>query len=75
LLVEKFGLSVHALPLSYYRKHTFYTMRTDARDRFGTPLEHRFTKEQIEKMTKGAGLIKITFSDSAQYWCVVGTKA
>jgi SAM-dependent methyltransferase len=74
-LIEKFGMSAYSLPLSYYRKHTFYTMRTDARDRFGTPLEHRFTKDQIEKMMEGAGLINIKFSDSAPYWCVVGTKA
>jgi SAM-dependent methyltransferase len=74
-IIEKIGLSVHAIPLSYYRNHTFYTMRTDARDRFGTPLEHRFTKDQIKKMMTGAGFIKITFSDSAPYWCVVGIKA
>jgi len=75
LLIEKIGLSVDSLPLSYYRNHTFYFMRTDARDRFGTPLEHRFTKNQITKMMKDAGLVKLTFSDAAPYWCVVGIKA
>jgi SAM-dependent methyltransferase len=75
LFIEKVGLSVHTVPLSYYRNHTFYTMRTDARDRFGTPLEHRFTRDQIIKMMIDAGFIKIKFSELAPYWCVVGTKA
>jgi len=50
-------------------------MRTDARDRFGTPLEQRFTRKQIESMMQSAGLIDIKFSESAPYWCVVGLKA
>ena len=62
------------IPLSYYKDHTFYTMRTDSRDRFGTPLEKRFTKAQIEIMMKNSGLGNIHFSDSAPYWCVVGIK-
>jgi len=42
--VELIGLKVDSLPLAYYRKHSFYTMRTDSRDRFGTPLEQRTTR-------------------------------
>lgn len=74
-LLESLGLGVHGIPLSYYRKHTFYTMRTDARDRFGTPLEQRFTRAQIERMMLKAGLVDIRFSVGAPYWCVVGLKA
>lgn len=74
-LLESLGLGVHSIPLSYYRKHTFYTMRTDARDRFGTPLEQRFTRAQIEGMMLKAGLVDIRFSVGAPYWCVVGFKA
>jgi len=68
------GANVSNIPLSYYKDHTFYTMRTDSRDRFGTPLEKRFTRSQIEKMMRSSGLSNIYFSDSAPYWCVVGTK-
>jgi hypothetical protein len=50
-------------------------MRTDSRDRFGTPLEQRFSRAQIEVMMRDAGLQNITFSENAPYWCVVGTKA
>ena len=71
-LLERSGISVSGIPLSYYRSHTFYTMRTDARDRFGTPLEQRFTRGQISQMMIEAGLCNLRFSDSAPFWCVVG---
>ena len=73
-LLEKLNLPVHGIPLSYYRHHTFFTMRTDSRDRFGTPLEQRFTRTQIEEMMQSEGLTDIKFSESAPYWCVVGLK-
>jgi SAM-dependent methyltransferase len=73
-ILERIGIPVHGIPLSYYRNHTFYTMRTDSRDRFGTPLEQRFSRSQIESMMSNAGLFKIHFSESAPYWCVVGYK-
>lgn len=74
-LMTRLGLNVHSVPLSFYRDRSFYTMRTDARDRFGTPLEQRFTRPQIEKMMFDAGLRDIRFSERAPYWCVVGVKA
>ena len=74
-LLEKIGFSVGGLSLSYYRNHSFYTMRTDARDRFGTPLERRFTQRQIAEMMRSAGLSKVHFSDAAPYWCAVGFKS
>jgi SAM-dependent methyltransferase len=74
-VLERLHFSVHGIPLSFYRDHTFYTMRTDARDRFGTPLEQRFNRTQIESMMLSAGLTDVKFSESAPYWCVVGLKA
>lgn len=73
-IIERLGLSVSSIPLSYYRKHSFYTMRTDARDRFGTPLERRFTRQQIAEMMARANLVNVRFSDAAPYWCAVGQK-
>lgn len=73
--LEGLGRDVSAIPLSYYRNHSFLTMRTDARDRFGTPLEQRFSREQIGRMMAAAGLVDITFSESAPFWCTVGYKA
>ena len=74
-LAESAGLPVASLPLSYYRRCSFYTMRTDARDRFGTPLEQRFSRAQIREMCSAAGLVDLRFSQRAPYWCVVGFKA
>lgn len=73
-LAEYLGLDARNIPLYYYRDHSFYTMRTDARDRFGTPLEQRFTREQLVGMMGRAGLEDMRFSDTAPFWCVVGYK-
>lgn len=70
---EWLSISVDHFPLSAYRSRTFYAMRTDALDRFGTRLEKRFTREQIQTMMEQAGLERITFNDSP-YWCAVGYK-
>ena len=73
-LVERLGLDPGALPLSFYRDSSFYTMRTDSRDRFGTPLEQRFTCAEIETMMASAGLAQIRFSDAEPYWVATGVK-
>ena len=67
-------MDVHSFPLSNYRNKSFYTMRTDALDRFGTKLELRYTRNEIEEMMISAGLIEIIFSNSTPYWCAVGIK-
>ena len=73
-LLELMGFSVSSIPLSYYRGLSWYTMRTDSRDRFGTPLEKRFKKHEITAMMESAGLGSIVFSERAPYWCAVGRK-
>jgi SAM-dependent methyltransferase len=72
-LMERIGVNVNGLPLAQYRDNSFYTMRTDALDRFGTRLEKRFTKVEIEKMMLGAGLSDIVFSERS-FWTAVGIK-
>ena len=74
-LLEKLGVNVDSFPLSFYRSRSFYTMRTDALDKFGTRLEQRFTRVQIEQMMRAAGLTDIKFSDKMPYWVSVGTKS
>jgi len=71
-LIEKLGFSVSNFPLSAYRSCSFYTMRTDALDRFGTRLEQRFSREQIKTMMENAGLERVGFSNSVPYWCALG---
>jgi len=72
--LDKLGFCVDSFPLSYYRDRSFYVMRTDSLDRFGTRLEKRFTKSEILQMMEGAGLKNITFSNSKPNWCAVGYK-
>ena len=72
LLFDKAGFDVRNFPLSSYRNLSFYTMRTDALDRFGTRLEQRFTRVEIKDMMKNSGLENIKFSSEVPYWCAVG---
>jgi len=62
------------IPLSYYIDKSFNIIRNDALDRFGTPLEQRFTRMQIEQMMKNSGLSEILFSENMPYWHVIGRK-
>ena len=62
------------IPLYGYENKSFYIIRNDALDRFGTPLEQRFTKKQIQDMMERCGLSEIVFSNNIPYWHVVGKK-
>ena len=73
-LLERAQRDVSGFPLSTYRDASFYTMRTDALDRFGTRLEQRFTRKEIRSMMSAAGLERIQFSDSPPFWCALGFK-
>jgi SAM-dependent methyltransferase len=75
LLVERFGGNSSKIPLSAYRSNSFYTLRTDALDRFGTRLEQRFTRAEIERLMLHAGLEDIRFSDRVPYWVAIGRRA
>jgi len=74
LLLDKFGVMPNAWPLSYYRRRSYYVMRTDALDRFGTSLEKRFSRQEITYMMESAGFINIRFSDRQPFWTVIGFK-
>jgi SAM-dependent methyltransferase len=74
-VLERLGRDVSDFPLSAYRNSSFYTMRTDALDRFGTRLEQRFTAAEIERMMRDAGLVDVSFSSDEPFWCAVGYRA
>lgn len=63
------------IPLQIYEKASFYIIRNDALDRFGTPLEQRFTKKEIIRMMEMAGLTELVFSPDAPFWHAIGKKA
>jgi ubiquinone/menaquinone biosynthesis C-methylase UbiE len=73
--LERRGIPCHHVPLSVYRHRSFYSLRTDALDRFGTRLEQRFSKAKIREMMESAGLERITFRNGAPYWCACGRRA
>jgi SAM-dependent methyltransferase len=62
------------MPLAYYCNKSFYIMRTDCRDRFGTPLEKRYSKKQLQDLLTKAGFSSITFSNSQPYWHGIAIK-
>jgi SAM-dependent methyltransferase len=74
LAAEKAGADVSNFPLSPYRRNSFYTMRTDALDRFGTRLEQRFSRAQIEAMMLDAGLENICFREDVPFWTACGRR-
>jgi SAM-dependent methyltransferase len=71
-LMESLGVDVKNFPLAPYRHWGFYVMRTDALDRFGTRLEQRFSRVEIQRMMESAGLERVVFSENNPYWCAVG---
>tara|TARA_Y100000748_G_C15450204_1_gene470638 strand:- start:419 stop:1249 length:831 start_codon:yes stop_codon:yes gene_type:complete len=74
LIVERIGIDVSNFPLTWYRNESFYILRTDALDRFGTRLEQRFTKDEISLMLLNSGFEKIEFSEREPFWTVLSYK-
>jgi ubiquinone/menaquinone biosynthesis C-methylase UbiE len=74
-VAERAGREVDGFPLSFYRCRSFYVMRTDALDRFGTRLEQRFSRDQIVELMMRAGLRDVVFREDAPYWVAMGRRA
>jgi SAM-dependent methyltransferase len=68
-LLARTGRSVGRIPLSAYRNQPFYVMQTDALDRFGTRLEKRYTRAEIEAMLTDAGFQDVQFNEDWPFWC------
>lgn len=62
------------IPLHGYESTSYYIIRNDSLDRFGTPLEQRFSKAEIETMMKEGGLTDIVFGKEIPFWHAVGKK-
>jgi SAM-dependent methyltransferase len=74
LRLEERGLNVENLPLSFYRRTPLVNLKVSSLDRFGTPLEQRFTRGEIEAMMKRSGLGAIRFQEHEPYWVALGRK-
>ena len=75
LVSEKLGIDVSNFLLSDYKNKPFYFMRTDALDRFGTQLEKRFSKDEIQTMLQEAGFQDIRFSKNMPFWVSISRKS
>ena len=74
-IFEKCRLPFRNIPLAAYRNDSFYNMRTLSLGRFGSSVEHRFSKEDIVTMMRVCHLENISFSNNPDVnWCVVGYK-
>jgi SAM-dependent methyltransferase len=72
--LDAIGAMPRSWPLQFYRRRTFYVMRTDAFDRFCTRLEQRFTRPQIADMLRCAGFGDIKFTEKEPFWVALATK-
>lgn len=62
------------IPLEYYKDKSFMIMRNDSLDRFGTPLEQRFSKNFINDMLLRNNFTDINFSKFQPFYHVIATK-
>lgn len=73
-ILAKIGFNTANFPLESYKNVSLYTLKTDALDRFGTRLEQRFTKDEIEKMLINSNFERISFNSEAPFWCALAYK-
>lgn len=73
-LLRKLGVGADNVPLSAYADSPWAELRADSLDRFGTAIEHRFSKAEIERMMVDAGLRDVRFADGPPYWIALGYK-
>jgi len=62
------------MPLHGYQNRSFFMIRNDALDRFGTRLEQRFSAKEIIQMMQDAGLEDIVISNGIPFYHAVGKK-
>ncbi len=74
LLLIGFTKLALKLPLSAYHNKSFFIIRNDSLDRFGTRLEQRFSAKQVKEMMENAGLSEIVISPKTPYYHAIGKK-
>tara|TARA_B100000787_G_scaffold170072_1_gene163820 strand:+ start:3055 stop:3885 length:831 start_codon:yes stop_codon:yes gene_type:complete len=68
------NIDVKNVPLSIYKDKSFYIMRNDSLDRFGTKYEKRYSTKDIINLFEKTGFYNIKVSSKEPYWCVIGYK-
>jgi SAM-dependent methyltransferase len=69
-VLGKLGVSTSNIPLHHYANMPYVMLANDALDRFGTSLEQRFSKTEIEEMLIRADfdLSTLVYSEAEPYW-------
>lgn len=62
------------IPLAAYENKSFFVIRNDSLDRFGTKLEQRFSKKEVIEMMENCGLKDIVVSPNTPYYHAIGKK-
>jgi len=62
------------MPLSAYNNKSFFVIRNDALDKFGTRLEQRFSRKKVEEMMRNCGLDNILISPLTPFYHAIGKK-
>jgi hypothetical protein len=65
-------MRVENVPLSFYRRTPLGNLKVSSLDRFGTNLEFRFSRVEMEEMMRKAGLEDIRFQERPPYWIALG---
>lgn len=73
-LIETVGGDPSWIPLFQYRNRSFYVMRNDSLDRFGTRLEKRFSQQEVRQLLEDAGLERVTFAPGPPWWVATAWK-
>ncbi|MBI4349038.1 MAG: methyltransferase domain-containing protein [Elusimicrobia bacterium] len=68
------GSVADAMPLSFYRHRSLEIMRNDSLDRFGTSVEHRYTRAAMEELMRSSGLSEVRLSDGPPHWHGYGVR-
>ena len=69
-VLEKLDVGTSNIPLHHYANMPYVMLANDALDRFGTSLEQRFNKTEIEEMLIRADfdLSTLVYSEAEPYW-------
>lgn len=65
---------VKHFPLGAYADKSFRYVYLNTVDRFGTPIEHRYTLDQIRRWFTRAGFQVVAVADDAPFWRVLGER-
>ncbi|MEJ7587428.1 MAG: class I SAM-dependent methyltransferase [Ferruginibacter sp.] len=74
LMFLGFKETAKKMPLSAYHNKSFFIIRNDSLDKFGTRLEQRFSKKEVETLMANSGLENIVISPGTPFYHTVGRK-